>query len=198
MAITKETIIMAAVTILNRDGIDGLSMRTLAKSLGIQAASLYWHFAGKAELYGAISEHLCMAYEVPEPCENAKEYLMRATESYRAMLLKVRDAVAIFSNSVPETPRRLEIIHAITDALQKTGVQKENLFMMANLMNNYVLSFVADEIQFKSLPPEGFDAEMFHPYDKRSLKHIEFDTQFRYGLQVLFSGMEAVRNSKTS
>ena len=38
--IDKQRIVQAALTLLNRDGLDQLSMRRLAEMLGVRAASL--------------------------------------------------------------------------------------------------------------------------------------------------------------
>ncbi|MDR1218798.1 MAG: TetR family transcriptional regulator, partial [Treponema sp.] len=47
MALSQETIVKAALELLNRDGIDNLTMRTLAAFLDTKAASLYRHIKDK-------------------------------------------------------------------------------------------------------------------------------------------------------
>jgi AcrR family transcriptional regulator len=195
MAISRETIVDASVTILNRDGIEGLSMRLLAKELDIKAASLYWHFKGKEELYGAIAEHLCTQLVLPDNTADAKSYLFEAHKRYRAMLLGTRDAVAICENSIPSTPKRLEIIGAIGDKMLEFGVKEKNLMTASNLVNNYVLSFVADEYRFKNTPPEKMQ-ELEKLMTAREMQLLrsssDYDEQFLYGLNVLFAGLDAV------
>jgi TetR/AcrR family tetracycline transcriptional repressor len=196
MAISKETIIKSSIAILNRDGIENLTMRTLAKELGIKASSLYWHFSGKLELYGAIAEYLCTQCDRPGYMPDAKDYLIETFKAYRAMLLSTRDAVHVFENSLPNTPKRIEIIKDINEALLKMGIQEKNLMTVANLLNNYVLSFVADEVRFKNTPPETYAelCDMLGFIDQRiPLKDIDYDKQFLYGLHVLFAGLEAVK-----
>lgn len=200
MAISKETIVAASIKILNRDGIEKLTMRTIAKELGIKASSLYWHVSGKLELYGAIAEHLCSQYDRPGNMDDMKDYLAEMLKSYRSMLLSMRDAVPIFENSLPITPKRVEIIRATYDALLKLGIQKKNLATAANLLNNYVLSFVADELRFKNTTPETYTdiSDMLGVIDQRStLEDGDFEGQFLYGLRVLFSGLEAVETLHT-
>ncbi|MDD4429442.1 MAG: TetR/AcrR family transcriptional regulator C-terminal domain-containing protein [Paludibacter sp.] len=200
MAISKEKIVVASIKILNRDGIEKLTMRTVAKELGIKASSLYWHVSGKLELYGAIAEHLCSQYDKPGNMGDVKDYLVEMLKSYRAMLLSMRDAVPIFENSLPITPKRVEIISATYDALLKLGIQKKNLVTVANLLNNYVLSFVADEVRFKNTKPETFAdiSNMLGVIDQRSEpEDDDFEGHFLYGLRVLFAGLEAVETLHT-
>ena len=198
MAISKEMIVDASLKILNRDGIEGLSMRTIAKELNIKAASLYWHFSGKLDLYGAIAEYLCSLYEMPEESDNPKDYLFASYGAYRAMLLSTRDSVPVLENSIPITPCRIEIIRAISKALLKMGVKEENLTTVSNLLNNYVLSFVADECRFKNTPPDKLQEfrKMLSPQDRLFLSiPNDFDEQFSYGLRVLFAGLEVMRTA---
>ncbi|MDR1214161.1 MAG: TetR family transcriptional regulator [Propionibacteriaceae bacterium] len=192
MAITRDAIVDAAVTILNRDGVERLSMRSLAQELSIKAASLYWHFANKEELYGAIAESLCAPWPLlltPDP----RQRLVDIFTAFRAALLTVRDATVITAESTPSTPRRIAVIQAIVQALEEMGVPLGHLLVVANLLNNYVLSFVADETRVKRRTPEeraeiaarlGFDGI---PGDDFS-----FDGEFRYGLQVILAGLDAV------
>jgi TetR/AcrR family transcriptional regulator, tetracycline repressor protein len=198
MAISKETIVEASIKILNRDGIENLTMRTIAKELKIKAASLYWHISGKTELYGAIAEYLCSQFHMPENTDDVRAYLEEMFKAYRIMLLSTRDAVPVLENSIPITPKRMEIIKKIADALLTMGILEKNLMTISNLLNNYVLSFVADEVRFKNTPAEAYAdfPETDWPFDRRKIENIDYDEQFLYGLRVLFAGLEAVEIQK--
>ncbi|MFI5647981.1 TetR family transcriptional regulator, partial [Kitasatospora sp. NPDC051705] len=41
--LTREALTRAALRVLERDGLAGLSMRKVASEVGVKAASLYWH-----------------------------------------------------------------------------------------------------------------------------------------------------------
>jgi AcrR family transcriptional regulator len=193
VAVTKQAIVETSIAILNRDGIDGLSMRTIAKALDVKAAALYNHISGKQELFGAIVEQMCTAYVVPESKEDHMKYLMALCRAYRAMLLTVRDSTFAFENSVPNTPRRVEIIRLVGDALLTAGVTRKNLMTASNMMNNYVLSFVADEVRFRNRPPGAmrqFAEGLGSGERPLFISEQSFDEQFDYGLRVLFTGMK--------
>ena len=197
MAVSKQAIVDAAITILNNEGADGLSMRTLAQALNVKAAALYNHISGKRELYGAIAEHMCLLCEMPEPAANQTEYLTAVCRAYRVMLLTVRDSTIVMEESLPDTPRRMEIIKLMSGALLNMGVKIENLMTASNMMNNYVLSFVADEVRAKNLSAdevkkfaETFDSENQFIYFGEN----NYDEQFDYGLRVLFTGLNFVAN----
>ncbi|MFL0197824.1 TetR/AcrR family transcriptional regulator C-terminal domain-containing protein [Clostridium sp. WILCCON 0269] len=188
MAITKKLIIKASLNILNRDGIGNLSMRTLAKELNIKASSLYWHIKDKQELYDLISEHINQEISLPETIEDAGEALTALALEIRKVLLRTRDAVDVLAQSFPRTPIRIKAIKFILAALTKYGVSDKNCLTAANLMNNYILSFVADEIRAKHISSEElkqFGLVFGEQYEMSS----DFEQQFLYGLRVLFAGL---------
>lgn len=194
MSISKEMIVEASIKILNRDGIENLTMRTIAKELGIKAASLYWHVSGKVELYGSIAEYLCSQFQQPDKVDNPEDYLTAFFMAYRAVLLTTRDAVAVFENSIPNTPKRIELIKENAEALMKMGIQEKNLMTVSNLLNNYVLSFAADEVRFKNAPQEAYEGIPNLPvFLNRPITDIDYDEQFLYGLRVLFAGLDALK-----
>ena len=56
--LTPDAIVTAAVSLADADGSDALTMRGLARHLGVEAMSLYHHFADKNEIMTAIARHI--------------------------------------------------------------------------------------------------------------------------------------------
>jgi len=53
-----ERIVAAAFAMLDDEGLDGLSMRSLAARLGVQAPALYWHFTSKNALLSVMARRV--------------------------------------------------------------------------------------------------------------------------------------------
>lgn len=188
MKLTKSEIVAAAIDILNRSGFEGLTMRTLAAELRVQAASLYWHIKDKRELLGEIAEALSMKIELPVYQDDPRAYLTAICVEFRACLLPVRDSVLVLEQSPPVTPRRVQIIRIILENLRRLGVKKKHVLTAANLLNNYVLSFVADELRMKAhAGPDNMD--ILTVFGMNQSSETDFDTQFLYGLNVIFKGL---------
>lgn len=196
MGISKEKIIEASIYILNRDGAVGLTMRSLAKELDIKAASLYWHIKDKNELYNLIVENICEKIKTSASPDEPKKYLYEVSSKFRARLLETKDSVEIFIQSSPLAPQRLALTNSIIDCLSKIGVKNENLLTSCNMLNHYVLSFVADEILFKSAPSSDIEliGDKFGKWNAKSIFYYE--AQFIYGLEVLFAGFRSISPSK--
>lgn len=54
----KETILVTAASLFSQQGYAALSMRVLAKEIGITPAALYHHFPGKEAIYYAVLEYV--------------------------------------------------------------------------------------------------------------------------------------------
>lgn len=163
-------------------------MRALAKKLNIKAASLYWHIKNKQDLYDLIAEHITQEMSLPETIDDPKEALTALALDFRRVLLKTRDAVEIFARSIPGTPSRIKTIKFVLAALTRYGVSDKNCVTAGNLVNNYILSFVADEIRTMHISPE--EAKQFGLlWGEQYEINLDFEQQFLYGLRVLFAGL---------
>ena len=65
--LTRDAIVEAALAVLDRDGLSGLSMRRLAQELGAGAASLYWHVGNKEELLSLMLDRIVGESRPPAP-----------------------------------------------------------------------------------------------------------------------------------
>ncbi|MEV4756800.1 TetR/AcrR family transcriptional regulator C-terminal domain-containing protein [Micromonospora sp. NPDC049559] len=66
-ALTLERVVRAAITLADRDGSAGLSMRRTAAELGVGAMSLYRYVPGKEELGGLMIDAVFGDRPLPEP-----------------------------------------------------------------------------------------------------------------------------------
>jgi AcrR family transcriptional regulator len=64
--LTRERIVAEAVALLDEEGIEALSMRTLGQRLGAGATSLYRHVASKDELIELVTDEVYGELDVPE------------------------------------------------------------------------------------------------------------------------------------
>jgi TetR/AcrR family transcriptional regulator, tetracycline repressor protein len=56
--ITRETAIQVSIDLLDRKGLDALTVQAVARELGVQAPSLYYHFKNRDELLHMIARTL--------------------------------------------------------------------------------------------------------------------------------------------
>ncbi|MDQ7093541.1 TetR/AcrR family transcriptional regulator C-terminal domain-containing protein [Desulfosporosinus sp. PR] len=189
MGISKEQIIQTSIAILNKSGLENLTMRTLAKELDIKAASLYWHIKNKQDLLDLLAEEICRPITIEDSSGDTEKALFSFSQMYREALLKVRNAVQVLMESTPHTPHRLELIQHGLRLIQAWGVSDANCLAAMNMFNNYVLAFADDEARFSRWGVEETKAAVRH----MGMEFRDFDEQFRYGISVLLAGFRAVQ-----
>lgn len=60
---TKESILLEALKLFSRNGYEGVSVRDIAKQLGITQAALYKHYKNKHDIFDSIVNHMNEDYE---------------------------------------------------------------------------------------------------------------------------------------
>ena len=63
--LSKERVLRAAIELADAEGIEALSMRRLAKELGVEAMSLYNHVANKGEILAGIIDLVAGEFDLP-------------------------------------------------------------------------------------------------------------------------------------
>ena len=87
--LTREKIVLAAKEILQRDGFEGFSLRVLAESLEVKAASLYKHFENMDELTVAVA--LKVYEEFDEQQRGAVDKAKTRQEALLALAMAFRE-----------------------------------------------------------------------------------------------------------
>lgn len=67
--LTRDQIVTAAIELLDAEGLDGLSMRTLGKRLGSAATAMYWHVGSKDNLIALAADRVWQEVELPDLAE---------------------------------------------------------------------------------------------------------------------------------
>jgi AcrR family transcriptional regulator len=144
--ITREAIVATALRLLDRDGLDALSMRRVAEELGTGAASLYWHVGSKDGLLDLIFDEVIGEQHIPDPePERWAEQLKEVAHTMRATILRHRDIVRISIGRIPMGPNALRYSERILAILRARGVPDELSVLGHHLLISVVNGFTLDE-----------------------------------------------------
>lgn len=95
MTLHRQDVVLKGLDILQRDGVEGLTLRKLATELNIQAPSLYTHVKSKRDLLDEMAEEMLYAKFSAMPAPNKDEdwrtWFKRVVHDVRAALLAYRD-----------------------------------------------------------------------------------------------------------
>src|SRR2546428_8800855 len=94
--LSRERIVAGAVSLIDTEGLDALSMRRLGAALGVEAMSLYRHFPSKAALLEAVVARLLAELPVPAPTAARWQDAFRAlARAYRVLLTRHPNAIPL-------------------------------------------------------------------------------------------------------
>lgn len=103
--INRDSVIQAALGMLDAVGVDGLSMRALADRLGVKAASLYWHLRDKDQLLELVAESVLDRVTVPVSSAPWRSQVTEACDQLARFLREHRAAAAVVLSSLPVVQR---------------------------------------------------------------------------------------------
>lgn len=100
--LTKDELFERALAIVDAQGLEALTMRRLAKDVGVEAASLYHHVPNKEALINGVVLRMRSEIRIPDPIpEDWKELLEVIFAEYRRVL-------AAHPHLLPYAGRRVE------------------------------------------------------------------------------------------
>ena len=203
--LTRDAIVEAALVLLERDGLQGLSMRRLAQELGSGAASLYWHVGDKEELLSLLLDRIVGEAEIPDPDpEHWRETVKELGRSARRHLLKRRDAAALSLGRVPAGPNSLPILERNLAVLAASALPPRVIAYAADMFALFVGAFAYEESLQTDVPDElgayfaSLPAEQFPTLTRLAgdLTAGGADERFEFALELLVRGLEAMGSAE--
>ncbi|GAA2112928.1 TetR family transcriptional regulator [Kocuria atrinae] len=147
MALSREQIVDAAWGILHSYGLGDLSMRRLAKELGVQPGALYWHVANKQELLGVLAQRMVAPLseltfdDAVPPLERAAHL----TGEFRSLILAVRDGADVVSVAHSISPEELNPAPELATLVTGSGVSRETAMATALTLIRFTLGSVTTQ-----------------------------------------------------
>ncbi|MCX4750276.1 TetR/AcrR family transcriptional regulator C-terminal domain-containing protein [Kitasatospora sp. NBC_01287] len=109
--LTPEAIVEAGIAVLDREGLEGLTMRRVAQELGTGPASLYAHVSNKDELLELMLERISGEIRLParpEP-ERWKEQIKEICREAQRVYTAHRDIAVVSLGGIHLGPNKLRI-----------------------------------------------------------------------------------------
>lgn len=144
--LSRERVVDAAFTVLDRQGLDGLSMRQVAAELGVTVSALYAHVSSKDDVLELMYTRLFDGFEPPavDPERWQEEVRAYALEG-RRRLLAHRDMARISMAHVPFTAELLPHVEALLGVFRTAGLPDRIAAEASDLISTYIDGFVLEE-----------------------------------------------------
>jgi AcrR family transcriptional regulator len=209
--LSKQRVVIEAIRLADREGVDGLSMRRLAGALGAGAMSLYHYVASKEELLDAMIDVVFAEIELPPEDTDWRSAMRRRSVSAREVLARHRWAIGLTESRTSPGPAHLRHREAFTACLRRAGFPVVMATHASWLLDSYVYGFalqeaslpfdtaaefadVAEDVFLPQLPADQF------PYLNESaaaLLAAGYDPadEFIFGLDLILAALETLRAS---
>ena len=143
--LTRAHMVTSALELMDETGLEGLTMRRLADTLGVKSASLYWHVRDKEELLNLMADAICSEIRPPEGSDDWRQRLEALAREYRRVLKTHRDAALLLATTLPVGPYRLRLAETHLATLLDAGFTAEVTARASLLFVDYVTNFVVEE-----------------------------------------------------
>ncbi|GJF12514.1 TetR family transcriptional regulator [Mycolicibacterium cyprinidarum] len=194
MQLHKRDVVEAATSLLDEYGIADLSMRRLARELAVSPGALYWHFANKQQLLGAVSDRILQpVYISAQPSTDPDGWRARITGTcgqLREALLSHTDGAELVSASFAagQSEAMNGVLARLSAAAAEAGVDDPHAELAARTVIYYVLGFTADEQSRMQWDAAGADVA-------HTIWTENPSARFTFGLSLLVDGIAAHSNA---
>ena len=194
MQLHRSDVVAKAAEILDNYGIADLTMRRLARELSVSPGALYWHFADKQELLGAVADRLLASTATVPVSGPWPDRIVALCSALRDALLSATDGAELVSASFSagRSAEMGRIADALADACAESGLTADDAELAARTVVYYVLGFTADEqsrIQW--------DAAGATVADGDTVWSENAGGRFTFGLDLLIDGLAAHGDDRT-
>lgn len=191
--IERSEVIAKALEMIDRDGIEALSIRKLGLELGVNGASLYHHFRDKDEILDGVRRLVLEKLRVPESKDVAwQDFCLAAAVAFR-------DALARHPNAAPlmiwraDRPVGRGVRDFIAGAVQRAGVPAKYVFPIIDSLES--LAFGVAMMNPEGLRPYDRlgQPDERHPHLSAAVKanRASVDATFRQQVAALIEGWTA-------
>jgi AcrR family transcriptional regulator len=200
-AVNAESILETAARLIELDGVDAFSMRSLAESLGVAVTSIYWHVGGRDQLFDRLVDRLLteMAH-LPVDGATPVDRIASLARAQRKALIERQHLLAV-AHERNRTPRLfLPVQQTLATHLAELGVTGDEAALLLRAIEVHVISSAV--MQFAAVRGDKHDEEdptlWTDAWPDQALvaalqSPTDYDAVFEYGLDALLAPLRKVR-----
>jgi len=141
--LTRDRVLDAAILVADEGGLESLSMRKLARELGVEAMSLYNHVANKGDLVDGIVDRVLEEIELPAEEDWEKAIRQCAISAYQTFLRHPWACNLVMSSgntNFMQSPR-LQYMEWLLRRLREAGFSADLTYDAYHALDSHILGF---------------------------------------------------------
>ena len=203
--LNKDRVLRAALAIADSGGITSLTIRSLAKELGVKPMAVYHHVTNKDEILDGLVDLVFAEIELPSPAGEWRQEISKRAHSARRVLSRHPWSIALLESRTSPGPATLRHHDSNIATLRAGGFTIAQTAHAYALLDAFIYGFAVQEA---SLPFEGPDgaAEFAEPImalmGSGEYPHLvelatehalqpgyDFADEFDFGLDLVLDGL---------
>jgi AcrR family transcriptional regulator len=198
--LTRDRVCRTALDLVDRGGVDALSMRRLGRELGVEAMSLYSYVASKQDLVEGVVEQVFREMPLIRPGPGPWQQRLRIhAATFRHVLLRHPEAVRLVAGRPLINDGTMAFVESALVELRGYGLDLATADKVLGAIAAFVIGHVAEEAGdasrrragFVRPEPGGAEVERFpnisglwqsDPPDR--------DADFAFGFEFVIAGIE--------
>lgn len=187
-SLSRDQVVTAARSMLAADGLDALTIRALARELGVAPMSIYRHVASKADLLDQVVDLMLgerWAPDVPE--RHWREWTLRAAQNLLSLLVEEPAARAVYLDHPVVSAAAVQRMRAMLDVLRRGLGSDEAAEEAYAVVQSYTIGFATLQAARARWQPGrrvGDDVEL-----ARQVAEFSSPAHFVQGLLYLLDGI---------
>jgi len=205
--LSRKRVLRAAITLADEGGIEALSMRKLAKELGVEAMSLYNHVANKDEILDGIIDVVAAEADLPSDGADWKNAIRQSATSIRDVFLRHPWACSLWMSRRGDGSARLRRSDWMLRMLRDAGLSKDLTYHAFHIVESHILGFTLQQLNFpyqgeelaglaatflQQLPVGEYPDFVDHVMQHLEPRHGD-EGGFEFGLDLILDGLERLR-----
>ena len=212
--VNRERTLEVALADADTEGIEAVTMRRVARELGVEAASLYHHVEGKEQILDGLIDIIAAEIELPKPSADWRSSVSQRAHHTRAGLLRHSWAVSLMASRTTPGPATLRLLESGIRCFREGGFSVPMAAHAISTVDSYVHGFVLQEVNLPfrneselaamtAAIMETFPASEFPYLFEMTVEHVlqpgyDYGKEFDSGLTAVLNGVAALREKEVS
>lgn len=153
-----------ALAIVDQEGLQALTLRKLARWVGVEPMSIYHYFPNKDALLDGVWGEVLSEAALPadEPAVTWQDYIRGLAGELRVVLLRHPNALPIMLGRSARTTASLDVVNSILASLTSKGLPLPVAVDVVNSITAFVMAHTLNEHALAPTAPEAIDPQR-HP-----------------------------------
>lgn len=203
--LSRERVLLGAVTVADSGGLAALTIRSLAQQLGVKPMSVYHYVANKSEILDGIVDMVFAEIDRPPRDGDWQNEIRQGAASARRALRRHPWALGLLESRKTPGPATLRHHDTMIGTLRAAGFSVEMTAHAYALIDSYVYGFALQEAALPFDGPEtvagvaepilgGFDDDEYPHLAEMATEFIlqpgyDFGDEFEIGLEVILQAL---------